>query len=178
MSEFKTPLVMMKVGGSLLDWNELPRRLAEVIRSRSTARLVLICGSGRVVDWVRDMDERHGLGEERSHELALRALDLSCCLLAELVPCLGIVTNLAELPAVWQSSRIPLLSPRPVLDAGDWSDRPLPHSWRLTSDSIAARLAERLGATELVLVKSASLSGQISRVDAARRGLVDRAIAP
>jgi aspartokinase-like uncharacterized kinase len=50
---------------------------------------------------------------------------------------------------------------------------PMPHSWQSSSDSIAARLAARLGAPRLILWKSAPLHQPISRADAARRGLVD-----
>ncbi len=43
----------------------------------------------------------------------------------------------------------------------------------MTSDTIAARVADRLGAVELVLLKSATLPPGTDRVAAARLGLVD-----
>jgi len=49
---------------------------------------------------------------------------------------------------------------------------PLPHTWDVTSDSIAARLAVTLRARELVLLKS-SLPGDKSLEAAARSGYLD-----
>jgi aspartokinase-like uncharacterized kinase len=217
--------VVIKVGGSLLDWPGLPARLAEVLAGQ-TRRVVLIVGGGRAVDWVRDLDRWHGLGEERAHALALRALDLTAHLLAALVPGLEVVPgidalgdgsqaigarapltptlspegrgcffcpplpsgervgvrgstrpeDLDSIGAVWGSGRIPILLPRIILDEEDrLAQDPLPHSWAVTSDSIAARVAVRLGAEELLLLKSAPLPPGIDRTGAARLGLVDPA---
>jgi hypothetical protein len=134
----------------------------------------LIVGGGRAADLVRDLDRTHALGEERSHALALRALDLSAHLLAALSPGLVVVDDPAILPIAWDSRRIPLLPPRRFLETVDASSAdPLPMSWRVTTDSIAARLAVHLAARELVLLKSAPLPIGTTRAAAARLGLVD-----
>lgn len=164
--------VVIKVGGSLLEWPGLPDRLGDLLREQSRP-VVLIVGGGRAADLVRDLDRRHGLGEERSHALALHALDLTAHLLAALVPGLDVVQDINALDSVWGVGRIPILSPRLFLDE-DRLDS-LPHSWAVTSDSIAARVAVRLGAQELLLLKSAPLPPGTVRDEAARLGLVDRA---
>lgn len=168
------PPVVVKVGGSLLDWPELPARLPQYLQTRRAERLVVVIGGGRVTDVVRALDRTHGLGEERAHALALHSLDLTAHLLAALVPALVVVEPIESLALVWADGKIPILAPRTFLDQVDArSANPLPHHWDVTSDSIAARVADRLGSSELVLVKSAPLPPGTDRQGAARLGLVD-----
>ncbi len=165
--------VVVKVGGSLLTWPGLRDGLAAYWQARRARRLVVIVGGGGAADLVRDLDRIHGLGEERSHHLALRALDLTARLLAGLMPGLEVVERPDDLASVWDAGRIPILSPRRFLE--DDADRPdpLPHTWDATTDSIAARVADHLGAAELALLKSAPLPPGTDRASAARLGLVD-----
>ncbi len=53
------------------------------------------------------------------------------------------------------------------------SGRSLPHDWCTSSDAIAARAAQALSATELVLVKSRDLPPGTTREAAAAEGFVD-----
>jgi aspartokinase-like uncharacterized kinase len=166
-------VVVVKVGGSLLDWPELPARLSAYLETRRADRLVLVVGGGRFADALRDLDATHGLGEARSHALALRVLDLSSRVLASMVPGLEVVEDVGDLPATWSQGLVPILAPRRFLDDEDRSPDPLPHTWTTTTDAIAGRLAFRLGAGELVLLKSTPLPTGSDRLGAARLGLVD-----
>ena len=175
MAETQAPVVV-KVGGSLLDWPLLPRRLGEYLDRRAGDRLVVVVGGGAAGDWVRTLDEIHGLGDDKAHALALRALEFSAYALSALIPDLEVVDVSPSFDPCWRMGKIPLLSPRVFLDGDDReSPDPLPHSWAATTDAIAARLAVRLGARELVLLKSAPLPIGADRAEAARLGLVDRA---
>lgn len=166
--------IVLKVGGSLLDWPPIGQRLGAYLETRRADRPVVIVGGGRSADVVRELDRVHGLGDTRAHDLALRALDLTAHLLAALVPSLEVVDRASAFAAVWSAGRFPLLAPRRFLDVEDGED-PLERSWDVTTDSIAARVAERLRATELVLLKSAATPPGIDRCQAAALGLVDRA---
>jgi aspartokinase-like uncharacterized kinase len=169
----KRPLVVLKVGGSLLDWPELPRKLAALLESRRDQRLLLIAGGGRFADVLRDLDQTHRLGEEPSHALALRVLDVTAHLLAGLLPGSRVIEDVSQLFEVWSSREIPILAPRLFLEADDRSPDPLPHAWTTTTDAIAARLAVRLEAAELILLKSLTTSETIGLEEAATLGIVD-----
>jgi aspartokinase-like uncharacterized kinase len=168
--------VFIKVGGSLFDSPDLPGRLSSYLEGRQAGgeRLVVLAGGGGAADLIRDLDRTFGLGDLRAHRLALRSLDLTAHILAELVPGLDVVDELSALDDAWSRGRIPVLAPRRWLDEVDApSADPLPPSWDVTSDAIAARVAVALGAEELVLLKSAPLPPGIDRREAARLGLVD-----
>ncbi|MDR3637463.1 MAG: uridylate kinase [Isosphaeraceae bacterium] len=165
---------VIKVGGSLLDWPELPARLSYYLKERAAERLVIVAGGGAAADVVRGLDRVHGLGEERAHDLALRALDFTAHVLASAVTGLDAVDDEAELSRVWGLARTPVFAPRRLLESDEKrSGRALPHTWDVTTDSIAAYVAQRLGAPELVLLKSAPLPRAGSAESAARAGLVD-----
>ena len=158
-----TATVVIKVGGSLLDWPELPRALDAWLEPDRAGRPVLIIGGGALVDVVRTLDSVHAIGENRSHALALQALDVTAHAVAGLVPGLRVVPKPDDLPAVWEAGLVPVLAPRDFMVGVD----------RLATDSIAARVARHLGACRLVLLKSAAPAAAIDRVEAVRRRFVD-----
>jgi aspartokinase-like uncharacterized kinase len=174
----RSRLAIIKVGGSLLGWPDLPARMAAVINARradaNSGRIALIAGGGRAADLVRELDGIHGFGDEPAHRLALHALDLTARILAEMLPDPLLIDSIETLQAAWGSGRVPVLVPRLILDEieRDATDR-MPPSWDVTSDSIAARIAVHVGAERLVLLKSASLPAGASRELAARLGFVD-----
>jgi aspartokinase-like uncharacterized kinase len=174
----RSSLTIIKVGGSLFDWPELPRRLTELINAQQSAdreeSLVLIAGGGPAADVVRALDRIHGLGDRSAHRLALHAMDLTAIILAELLPRTVLVQSLDAVRAVWSAGSIPVLAPRLILDDFERSGRDgLSASWDVTSDTIAAWMALYLGADRLILLKSAPLPLGATRLEAARRELVD-----
>jgi aspartokinase-like uncharacterized kinase len=172
--------VVIKVGGSLLDWPELPARLVAYLEcqqpdgSRLREQTLLIAGGGSFANLVRVMDQTHVLGDENAHRLAIRSMDLTAELLGALAPGCAVAHHLEEVSKWRALNRVPILAPGDFLEKLDGAapDR-LPASWDVTSDSIAARLAVRIGAKQLILLKSAPLSFDMTRSEAARRGLVD-----
>lgn len=165
--------VVVKVGGSLFDWPGFSEKLASYLDRRRGDRLVLVVGGGRFADALRHYDSALALGEPASHALALRVLDVTARLVVAIVPGLEVVEDLEAIPDAWSRGKVPVLAPRRFLDGDDRSPDPLPHAWTTTTDSIAARLTVRLGAGELVLLKSTPLPRLCDRSDAARLGLVD-----
>ncbi len=171
-----TRLVVIKVGGSLLGWDEFPARMNAYLESCRAERLVLVIGGGKAADFVRELDSLYRIGEKRSHGLALRALDLTAWIVAALVPGLVVVERPEELTQVWDSGLVPVLAPRWFTETLDRrTGSPLVESWEVTTDSIAARLAHDLRAGELRLLKSTGPGNARSRAQAAAIGLVDPA---
>ncbi len=155
-SDSAYPIVVIKVGGSLLDWPALPERLDQFLRALPDAnRPVLIVGGGGAVDWVRAMDRAHQLDPSASHYLAIAAMALTARLLVTLMPESELAISVDDLQRCWRVDRTPILDPGTLYGSDQASTtEPLPESWSLTSDSIAARIAHHLNARELILLKS------------------------
>ncbi len=174
----KTPVCVVKVGGSLLDWPELPARLLQFIEQRRASepgvKLALLCGGGDFADSVRRFDRIHRFGNLGAHFLAVQAMNLACTVLFCLLHrCRGVET-LDMLDEDWPPDEIPLLMPSSNLDELQFHRRkPMPYSWDVTSDTIAAWIAGELPGRSVVLVKSAALPADATRDDAARLKLVD-----
>ena len=154
----EVPIVVVKVGGSLFDWPALPQRLQEWLRDRPAGIHVLVAGGGALCDVIRQADARFNLGQERAHWLCIDALAISARLLTHMLQGVPLIDSLSAASGLRNrhSTRVTVVfDPQPFLVSleVDQLDRPLPHHWDVTSDSIAAHLAERLGAF-LVLLKS------------------------
>lgn len=168
--------IVLKLGGSLLD--DLPdagRRVETVARDvRGTgARPVIVAGGGAAGDAVRTWDRVHGLGQERSHWLAVRALGLTARLAEAVLSTVRVVTDEAGASEAERSGATAVLDPWEFLSADERSVDPLPHHWDVTTDSIAARVARRWGGA-LRLLKSVDLPAGTTWEGAAATGLVDR----
>jgi 5-(aminomethyl)-3-furanmethanol phosphate kinase len=167
------PITVIKVGGSLLRWPELPTRLAEFLQSRSNERLALVVGGGAVVDEIRQLDSVHQFGDSIAHRLAIRALDLTARLLESMIFGLEVVDDAVDRDRVWSRSCIAILAPGRFMEQDAERPDALAQDWSITSDSIAARVAERWSAQELILLKSASLPVNAGCEEAAKLGLID-----
>ena len=128
----------------------------------ASSRLVVVPGGGPFADAVRDADRRFGLSDDAGHWMAVLAMDQYAHLLADRLTRGCVVDGPAEMLAAHAAHAIPVLAPFRWMREAD----PLPHSWDVTSDSIAAWVAGALGARRLVLVKPAGAAGRGDAVDA------------
>jgi aspartokinase-like uncharacterized kinase len=168
-----SPAAVVKVGGSLFDLPDLGRRLQDWLTAQATRAILLVPGGGPAADVIRQYDRLHGLGEERAHWLALMALALNARLLSGLLPQAVVVPHTRALETLWQQGKIPVLDLYAFAEADEGQPGSLPHSWAVTSDSLAARVARAAGARELILLKSTALPAGMDWAEAGRRGLVD-----
>lgn len=163
---------VVKVGGSLYDLPDLGCRLGAWLET--VRQPILVPGGGTTADVIREFDHRHGLGDEASHWLALRALTLNAHCLALLLPRAEVITDLLGLPMLWERGVLPILDAHAFARADEGRPGHLPHRWDVTSDSVAARIAQVATAAELCLLKSIDLPLGVSWPAAAELGLVDR----
>ena len=112
-------------------------------------RIVVVPGGGPFADQVRRFDSTHALSPTAAHWMAVLGMDQYAYALADKTPGSRVVEDGAGIQAAHAAALVPILAPSRWLRAAD----ELPHSWDVTSDSLAAYLAMLLGAEDLVLVK-------------------------
>jgi aspartokinase-like uncharacterized kinase len=167
------PIVLFKLGGSLLTLPDLGRRVRTALQQRPRCRALMVVGGGAAAELVREWDRRHGLGDAVAHRLAIKAMSCTAFLAAAVIGGARLAASADEIRTAWGSGELPVLLAEPLLAALESAADRLPASWDVTSDSIAAWLAPHLDADELVLIKSTDLPP--GGIDAAvASGAVDR----
>ena len=135
-------LTVLKVGGGL-GADALPALCNTLGELGTRHPLLVVPGGAGFADAVRDADRRFGLRAATAHRMAILGMEQFGWLLSELIP--G-AERRADLAPVRAGRTTVLLPAALALD-------PLPPSWDVTSDSIAAWVAARTGAGRLALVK-------------------------
>jgi aspartokinase-like uncharacterized kinase len=168
-------LRIVKVGGSLLDWPGLPTALRTWLAEQAPGVNVLLAGGGKLADVIRRAAETFGLGDEAAHWLCIEAMGTSAKLLAAVLDDNNSLLTSVEALRRQDGGQLVILDPREFLlrDERQLPGDVLPHTWSVTSDSIAARLAQVLAADELVLLKSADPPAVVTLADLAACGYVD-----
>lgn len=153
--ESNTNIRVVRVGGSLLTWDHLPSVLNGWLSKQPPASNVLIAGGGPWVELLRQSARRYEIPEPEAHVLCLRALSVTADLLGHLCDC-PVARQLSEVRSLVEQHAVIAFDVYRHLEEVDvLRSDPLPKTWDVTSDSIAARVATDLNAEELVVVKSA-----------------------
>ena len=156
--------MVVKVGGSLLDLQSWPERLAELIGCLDFEPLapLFVVGGGRVVDGLRELDAARPRPPALMHDLAIDAMSLTA----------RIVADALGMPVVSQATATG------VLDAATWLRSTgraarLPAGWHVTSDSIAALVAAETGRGLLLAKRTPPPEGGYDLERIAAAGWVD-----
>jgi aspartokinase-like uncharacterized kinase len=128
---------------------DLDRTLATISLVAREARVLIVPGGGPFANAVREVDERVGLSDDAAHWMAVLGIDQYAQLLASRLDLAVLVDGAEAIGRALNSAHLPVLAPSSWLRSAD----PLPHSWEVTSDSIAAWVAGEVGAQQLVLIK-------------------------
>jgi aspartokinase-like uncharacterized kinase len=157
MTRSSEGVIVIKIGGGLT-W--IPRALDRVcLAVGSLSRewpLVVVPGGGPFADGVREFDRRMGLSPDVAHWMAILAMDQYAHVLASRIPDALLVEEPGCIREGLMGAGAVVLAPSRWMRSADV----LPHSWDVTSDSIAAFVAGALDAERLVLIKPDSAAAE------------------
>lgn len=143
-------ITVIKLGGACCRDAGTRRTTLDAIGRLAGRRSILVVpGGGAFADQVRLAQRAQGFSDDAAHWMAVLAMDQMAHLIAEELDGANLIYHGQDVAVAHAAGRIPVLAPYAWMRATD----PLPHSWDITSDSIAAFIAHQIGAGELVLVK-------------------------
>lgn len=160
-------MIVVKLGGSLAKAQTLRGWLAALARGKG--RAVVVPGGGAFADAVREQQARLHFSDRAAHRMAILAMEQFALVLADMRPELIACAGERDLLDALGRGAVPVWLPSGMALA----DSEIPESWDVTSDSLSAWLARRLGAQRLILVKSTAAPQPLDPRLLARRGLVD-----
>ncbi len=161
---------VIKLGGSLLRDAEALKQCLKTIEQNLPDKVVIVPGGGVFADQVRVMQKKLQFDELTAHRMAILAMKQTALLLNNLKPQFVLLNKLTDFQT---AASVMIWSP----DLEQLDETDIATSWDVTSDSLAAWLANQLNATELILVKSAALPEQQNIVIMQQQGLLDKAFA-
>jgi aspartokinase-like uncharacterized kinase len=160
---------VVKIGGSLERSSTLPVWL-EVVTGVGAGQVVVVPGGGSFAEAVRDCDRHWGLPGGISHRMAIVAMEQFGLMLCGLNAGLEPASDEAAMRAIWKKGRTPVWLAASMSLAAESG---IEASWRVTSDSLAAWLAGRLG-MPLLLVKAAPMPANTTGICAlTKAGFLD-----
>jgi 5-(aminomethyl)-3-furanmethanol phosphate kinase len=162
------PLVV-KIGGSLAETGRLADVLALVCCANR--EIVIVPGGGGFAQKVRDLQNALKFDDASAHRLAMLGMHQMAEMYLAMERRLGAADSLESIARQQAAGLIPVWLPFQMCK----DDPTIPADWTITSDGLAARLAEHLGRAPIVLLKSVDVSQDAKAEDLARDGLVDQA---
>jgi aspartokinase-like uncharacterized kinase len=159
---------VVKLGGSFADSERLPLWLEALAESGA----VIVPGGGPFAGQVRAAQSRWRFGDEAAHAMAILAMAQYGRMLSGMCPKLLAASDFEGLNGIVETGGTAVWLP----DVSRLPEAEIPASWDVTSDSLAAWLAGRIGARRLLLVKSAEIpEGRAPVEQCAAEGWVDSA---
>jgi aspartokinase-like uncharacterized kinase len=137
--------IIIKLGGSLLaQGREIIHFLSDYAEKKAVF-FIIIPGGGPFVEVIRELAERKTISDNAAHWMAVLAMHQYGFLLADGETAIPLVESMEELN---DTGHICIVLPYNILKADD----SLPHTWDVTSDTIAAFIAHKLGEKRFIKV--------------------------
>lgn len=163
---------VVKLGGSTAGHDEMKVWIAAL--AGSSLPLVIVPGGGPFADQVRSAQKGMGFSDAAAHAMAILAMDQFGHVIVDSHKRFSAARSIEEIEQASAVGKIPVWLPSALATPA----QDIPASWEITSDSLAAWLAGKLGAEALLLVKqSRAFAGDDGVADLMARGIVDTYLA-
>ncbi|MGV9172074.1 MAG: hypothetical protein ACOC44_05575 [Promethearchaeia archaeon] len=150
-------VILAKVSGKIIEDKEQSKDLIDqckkiVYNHQYLDTIILIPGGGNTANLIRYIDHKLDVGDELVHWMAILAMDFNADQIHRKFSSVILIENLQELKKTIEEKKrgIYLFKPFSFLYNEDF----LPHSWDITSDSIALSISHRLNLSTCFLIKN------------------------
>ena len=160
---------VVKIGGSLAADELLPCWL-HALSCYGGGEVVIVPGGGPFAEQVRISQHSWHIDDSAVHVMALLAMEQYGFLMSGIRTDLVPVECEVDMFRVLKKAGVPIWMPTFMVT----NEEDIEHSWDVTSDSLAAWLARKIGASRLLLVKSVKLEERkVSARELSQQGIVD-----
>jgi 5-(aminomethyl)-3-furanmethanol phosphate kinase len=163
-------MIVIKLGGSLAGANTLLHCLNRIEQQYQDNTVVIVTGGGMFADQVRIAQQHWQFNDECAHAMALLAMQQMAWLVKGLKTDFELAHSVGAIQQ-YHGQKILIWSP----DIEELNNAGIPATWDITSDSLAAWIANSLSADELILIKSAIIDDTLGLAQLAERGIIDNA---
>jgi aspartokinase-like uncharacterized kinase len=142
---------VIKVGGNILlnHSDSIKPLFSTIFELGKNLRVIVIPGGGSLANEVRRMHKECNLSDSTAHLMAILAMDQNAFMINQFLEGSRVVFDLSDAKRTTKGHRVAVLAPFRLMFNRD----PLPHSWNVTSDSIAGYIAKSVRAEKLILLK-------------------------
>jgi 5-(aminomethyl)-3-furanmethanol phosphate kinase len=163
-------MTVVKLGGSYAFSTHLKSWIDAI--TACAGCVVVAPGGGPFADAVRMAQPKMGFDDAAAHDMALLAMDQYARALASLGAKLTLAASTTAMRRVLHEGGVPVWSASRMVRAAE----DIPWSWDVTSDSLAAWLAGRIGAKRVLLIKHVEpRAGRLPVEALVANGIVDPA---
>ncbi len=164
---------VIKLGGSLISDVSTLTHCLQNIKNHSQENIVIVPGGGVFADQVRHTQKQWGFDEQTAHDMALLAMQQMALLFKSINSSFKIADSVFTVQQAWHQYSVVIWSP----DIKELSASSVKASWDISSDSLAAWLANQLKVEELILVKSSNIPLPLDILALQKQGILDEAFA-
>lgn len=142
---------VIKVGGNILlrHTNSIKPLFHTIFEQGKFLRLIVVPGGGSLANEVRRIHRECNLTDSTAHFMAVLAIDQNAFMINQFLEGSRVVFDPSDARRTTKGHRVAILAPFRLMLNRD----PLPHTWNVTSDSIAAYIAKTVKAEKLILLK-------------------------